>query len=40
MSYTGGPTSLAHPEEDVGQTIQALDGAVREALAAGAVDRR
>jgi glutamate-1-semialdehyde 2,1-aminomutase len=40
MSYTGGLTSLAHTDEDVRQTIQAFDGAVRELLAAGVIDRR
>ena len=39
MSYTGGLTSLAHTDEDVRQTVQALDSAVRELLGQGLLER-
>jgi glutamate-1-semialdehyde 2,1-aminomutase len=37
MSYTGGLTSLAHTERDVGPTLEAFAGAVRDLIEAGKV---
>ncbi|MEP7299960.1 MAG: aminotransferase class III-fold pyridoxal phosphate-dependent enzyme [Caldimonas sp.] len=39
MSYTGGVTSLAHVEKDVGPTLEAFSGAVSDLLEAGRVPR-
>jgi glutamate-1-semialdehyde 2,1-aminomutase len=39
MSYTGGVTSLAHAESDVGPTLEAFRGAVQDLIAAGKVAR-
>jgi len=39
MSYTGGLTSLAHTDADVGPTLEAFAGAVRDLLEAGSISR-
>jgi glutamate-1-semialdehyde 2,1-aminomutase len=39
MSYTGGVTSLAHTEADVGPTLEAFRGAVSDLVKAGKVSR-